>query len=232
MDPRLSQTLSRPDLYRLYIIENRLFATASQFGLTIKTSALTTYDYLKSQPIEKVDRIAREISDFTETLLTCAEEQIDPWNDHEFFRISMKRMGVQYPKDWFQHITDGDLVEAYDRNRFQIFRNLRFMETSSYSLLDILTFEWPVLFDRSYAITQALIHFCDVLVWEANRTIPFAIPQHYIRELRSVDKQVLQVNFKHLCPIFSGPNQPFGIIASCRASVVEASDPAGRLSFV
>lgn len=224
--------LNKSEIQNLLRLEDKLHKVAATYNLTLKSTPAECYAFLAQGPAELLSKVTNEIARLIQTFEVCAVEDVNPWNDQEFFTISMRRMGLTYAGDFLDHVRDEDLVEGYDLHRFQIFRNLRFMERSSYSLVEVLSFEWPVLYERSSAITNQLMSYCDEILWQANRTIRFDIPLHYIRELRSVERQVLEVEFKYLSPLFSGPNQPFGILASCNANPIDVTNPIDKLSFV
>ncbi|HWU41863.1 MAG TPA: hypothetical protein VN132_00455 [Bdellovibrio sp.] len=161
----------------------------------------------------------------------CTKEGLDPWDSRVLFRLCMRILQVSYPADTLDQIQSEDLVEAYDLNRLQVFRNLRFMHMSNYSLLEILSIEWPLLFDRAQAITDNMITFCDETLWIKNRTIPFDIPAHYMRELRSIERGLFEVRFKTLSPLFSGPERPFGIVGTYHCRVLD-SEQGSNLAFI
>lgn len=224
--------MARPELKRIAQLEKEITSAANRFGLVLKMSGPGTFLHLTAVSTAAVDAIETQMRHVLETFRICASEGLDPWDDKHFFRLSMRGMGLTYPADFLDHVGDGDLVEGYDMNRFQIFRNMRFMEKSSYSLLDMLSYDWPLLFERSTAITSKMISYCDEILWAANKTIRFDIPRHYIRELRSEEKQMVEVEFQALSPLFAGPNRPFGIVGTCQVRPVDVTSPVDKLGFV
>lgn len=109
---------------------------------------------------------------------------------------------------------------------------MRFMEASNYSLLDILSVDWPQLFDRAAAITEKMITYTDETLWAKNRTITFDVPTHYMRELKTEEHGVFEVNFKHLAPLFSGPNRPFGILGSSQVRPLDVNPILDNVAFL
>lgn len=224
--------LARPELKRIEQLEKAVTAITKRFGLVLKTSDAATYLHLATVSPETFHLIETQLGHTLRAFETCASEDADPWDDKHFFRISMRGMGLTFPADFLDHVGEEDLIEGYDMNRFQIFRNMRFMEKSSYSLLDMLSYDWPMLFERSSAITQKMISYCDEILWAANKTIRFDIPRHYIRELRSTEKQMMEVDFQALSPLFAGPDRPFGLVGTCRVHLLESSQENDSLGFV
>lgn len=217
------------DLIRL---EHTIIALAGKFGLILKPASPAIMTHLVTLDISKLSSISANLNLLKSSFQNCISENIDPWDDTEFFRLSMRTFGVIYPSDFVSTLDPDTLIEGYDANRFQIFRNMRFMETSSYSLLEIQSYEWPMLFDRSSRITDSIIEYSDEVLWINNRTISLDIPEHYIKEVRTERPQILQVKFKHMCPLYSGPGKPYGALVTCKARVVDTIAADSNLAFV
>ncbi|MBX3022320.1 MAG: hypothetical protein KF799_11660 [Bdellovibrionales bacterium] len=233
MDSMLANApVNRPDIRKLMEIENILIDVASRFSLSLLRAPHSAYLHLSKSNPSVTATATKNLSELTESLLTCAAEDKNPWDDAEFFRISMRRMGLSYPPDFLDHVQQGDLIEGYDMNRIQIFRNMTFMQKSGYSLIEIMCYDWPTLFDRSSAITNKMLSYCDEILWQANRTIPFEIPHHFQRERQSGERLMWEVQFRHLAPLFSGPNNPFGLLGTCRVKPIDASNPLEKVTFV
>jgi hypothetical protein len=216
----------------LFVLEDELLRTATGFNLHMRSAPLAIRGHLQGLSQESLDKVSSNMEAVVQSLRVCAQEGLNPWDDREFFKISMNALRLSYPNDFLDNVVFGDLIEGYDMNRLQVFRNMRFMEMSTYSLMEILAFEWPLLFDRSQMITDQMISYCDEILWASNKTINFQIPTHFIRELRSKERQLLEVNFKYLSPLFSGPNQPYGILGTCAVKSISSEAQADNLSFV
>lgn len=183
-------------------------------------------------PVKRLEAIAGVLRNMIHAIGICEEKDINPWDEREFFHISMQAMGISYPMDMLKKVEKEDLIEAYDSERLQIFRNLRFMETSAYSLIEVSSQSWPELFKRSSAITEAMISWSDEKLWERNAVVPFTIPEHYIKEYMASSPQVIHIKFKYIAPLFLGPNRPYGFACSCRAQIVDSDSRDSNLDFI
>lgn len=215
----------------LFSLEQEIAKAARAHQFEMKSTRLVTSGDLRSVSSERSSAIELNLLSVRDAFLACTTQEIDPWNDREFFKLCMSALHVSFPKEAIDNFVSGDLVEGYDLNRMQIFRNLQFMEYSNYSLLEIVTMEWPRLFERSNAITDRMITYCDEKLWMRNRTINFDIPTHYMRELQTDERQMYQISFRHLSPLYSGPERPFGILGTCQCRPI-ASSGLGNISFV
>ncbi len=169
-----------------------------------------------------LDHLLVNLGDFERSIDLAASAGVDLWDDVEFFRLSMSALGLSFPSDFIGKLGPEDVIEAYDLQRRQIFRNMRFMEMSSYSLLEMLSSDWTQLFERSGQITELLIQWSEKILWTENKTLELDIPKHVIRELRSCEPQACEVRQKYFAPLFSGPNKPGGALSVCEARVLAA----------
>jgi len=217
---------------KLILLEKQLIDIAARFNLTMKSAPAKTYLHLESSPESLFNYVIDSAQKILGVFRVCLSEDIDPWDDGEFFRLSMKGMGITFPSDFLDHITSGDVIEGYDFDRKQVFRNMAFMQNSGYSLIEMLANEWPALFDRSKMVTDQMIAYCDDILWKANKTIPFNIPVHYVRERESSERLLWEISFRYLSPLFSGPDKPFGILGTFRLKPVELNSPIERISFI
>lgn len=213
-------------------LESELVKIASGFHLSLKETSSQNIPFLNEIEPIRFHTICHNLENLKKIFFTCESTQTDPWDDQKFLSLSMKALGLSFPQDFLTGSTTEDLVEGYDLDRFQVFRNMRFMETSMYSLVEIQSYEWPALFDRASLITNQIIKYCDQILWDNNKTLPVDIAEHYIKEMRTEDQQILAVKFKNICPTFAGPNRPYGFLISCNARIVEANAKDSNLSFV
>lgn len=217
----------------LMALEEQLADRGKDFCFRVNRTPMRLIDHLHtSVPIGRLEGIAGSLRNMIYALGVCEEKDINPWDEREFFHISMQAMGISYPLDMLKKVEKEDLIEAYDADRLQIFRNLRFMETSAYSLIEVSSQSWPELFKRSSAITEAMISWSDEKLWERNSVVPFTIPEHYIKEYMASSPQVIHIQFKYMAPLFQGPNRPYGFACSCRAQIVDAHSRDSKLDFI
>lgn len=223
------------DTEQLLLLESQIAARARSFGVEFKRSGPATARHLLTLPAKHRADLKTSLEKLNTDFVLCAQEDVDPWDDKKFWQLSMRNLGVSYPGDLIDRMGPDDVVEAYDLDRRQIFRNMRFMEATSYSLLEVLSYEWPVLFERSRAITEQIMRIGEHIVWSENRIVEVAhIPEHYIREIRSSQPQVCRVQHKYIAPLFCGPDQPFGAMSICRGEVIIPSldTKADNVAFI
>ncbi len=140
---------------RILSLEAELDLKAKELGVTFRSSPARIGPQLRSLSFEVLSRIENSLDHLARAFELCIVQDTDPWDDGEFFKLSMRELGLTFPSDFLSRLQRDDVVEAYNMNRMQIFRNMRFMEISTYSLLEVLSYEWTQLFERSSHITQS-----------------------------------------------------------------------------
>jgi hypothetical protein len=186
---------------------------------------------LESMSEAELSAIYENLSNYSSLLKLAAETGVDPRNDAAFLVLAMREMRLKFPSDFLDILRPKEVVEAYDMNRRQIFRNLHFLEISSYSLLELLSYDWPMLFQRDAEITELIIRQAEQDMWAANYVIRAEVPVHYIRELLCEKPQVCEVQQLYFAPLFAGPNKPGGALSVCAGRSLGPVDRE-NLSFI
>lgn len=83
-----------------------------------------------------------------EVLQSADRETTGPCSSRIFLWRWLSKCALTVPSDLIGNLNDEDLIEVYDQNLNQVFRNLRFFSVSSYSLIDLLHKPLPELFER------------------------------------------------------------------------------------
>jgi hypothetical protein len=61
---------------------------------------------------------------------------------------AMSKLGLTPRSDLFSHLTNEHIVQIYSANNVQLFSNFRFFEICSYTLEELFSLEWWVLYER------------------------------------------------------------------------------------
>lgn len=189
---------------------------------------------LETMAQESLSSLYENLSAYSGALKLAKDSGVDPWDDTAFLTLTMRHLGLSFPNGFLDVLRPKHVVEAYDMHRRQIFRNLYFMEISNYSLLEVLSYDWPMLFHRDSDVTDIIIRQGEQDMWTMNRVIRAEVPIHYIRELLSEEPQICEVQQQFFAPLFSGPNSPGGglVISSARPIGADKSVDRENLSFL
>ena len=221
-------------ILNLFELEKKLAVQLAAFSCTSRFAPRRIVKRFEMMTTSELEFLGKNVSNFTTCLEVAEETGTDPWDDTAFLILTMRHLGLSFSKDFLDVLAPKHVVEGYDMYRRQIFRNLHFMEVSNYSLLEVLSYDWPMLFHRDSDVTNAIIRQAEQDMWSNNRVIPAEVPVHYIRELLSDEPQICEVQQQYFAPLFSGPNNPGGILvnSSARPMGVDKSIEKNNIAFI
>lgn len=135
-------------------------------------------------------------------------------NDHSLTWYAMKAMGLRPSSQLFEHLEEDDIVEIYNTAGIQIFRSVSFFSLVSYSLEEVLTYEWSQLYHRDPEITKVLEKiFMDVALGKKD-LVKGEVPEHYVSEIFSGKEGRRKMRHNLAAPLFSNNNQIGGVIVA------------------
>jgi hypothetical protein len=117
---------------------------------------------------------------------------------------AIREAGLIPPSDLFSKILDTDLVEIYDLNNIQKFRNFKFFEFCSYTIEDLYTRPWHELFVRlDETITSEIMNLLTGLITNRDkRVVKTGIGTQIIEEVDSARRYVNELDVKHLAVLY------------------------------
>lgn len=134
----------------------------------------------------------------------------------------IKKLGLRPSGDLFNKISDGDVIEIYNKDFIQTFRNLRFFEISSYSIAEIFFYEWRHLYYRDNEVTQQIAaRAIEVFTGQSEGTQDVSsIPEHYLIEEFSEGKNKMLMQEKFFSPLFDSHGEIQALVATSTVDVV------------
>lgn len=136
-------------------------------------------------------------------------------NHHAFLWNMLKEMGYVPHSEMFGVLEDQDIVEIYDNSLIQVFRNLRFFEICSYSLVELLTYEFPELYYREDSITQRLLkQVFSLLNEEQFKVLKADAPLHRVQETFSDHKNEYFIRQKYIAPLRDRVSRSIAIVGT------------------
>lgn len=139
---------------------------------------------------------------------------------------------LSIPQDFTRELIAEDIVEIFDYDGIQLYRNFRFFEISDYTLDDLFGSPWNLLYERAESLTKLLFERVDQCTSQ-RKCLPFNIPEHYMRERATSSRKLVKVNLAKVAPLLRD-GKPFAWIASSRAEVVveQSDDEAEKICFL
>jgi len=175
--------------------------------------------------------------------LTCEiNKAIDPTNDLEItpalelklLQGALTKFGLE-PKDKtiFEKIGDHDTVEIYSGEGVQIYRSWSFFKYCSYSLAELLIYDWNTLYERPASIINSLFQLAPLLFTPEATTMPYGLPDYVLIERYMDRNRVFNVKMKLASPLIdkqSGVTSAF--ISTSEIKHLALGQPGATLSFI
>ena len=155
-------------------------------------------------------------------------------DDKHFLRKCAERLGLIFDKNAYDEINSGDVIEIYNTDLIQVFRNFEFFDVCSYTLLDLLSNEFYELYERGQLINQGLFNAITTLNSRPFNMAPvnlLDLPQHVLQEKFSTDQLRSMVQFKTMYPVYTWPQNFFGYMVIQQGEVLKEL-PREVLSFI
>lgn len=103
--------------------------------------------------------------------------------------------------DLFNYFHEDSVIEIYSIDNVQLFRNLNFFKYCSYTLEELHSQEWWLLFERNAQILGMVHEYAMKFVTgELTENVGLNIPRHTVRELASAELLETEVDF-----VMAGP---------------------------
>lgn len=195
-----------------------------KLGFNLNTFTPDSVEILKSFPSQRIEGIYKHLSSYNEiirlTLNNGSDNNIERiWDikDEEYcLNKALWTYNFFAKEDINKYIQMGDVIEIYSVDSVQIYRNFEFIKLCSYSLLEIMTHEWFVLYDRPEFVTELLMkHMGEV--FRTKSIVKVNIPEHEMKEKYLNARKVFRNKFKYFIPLFEkSKSEPVAFIATLR----------------
>lgn len=141
--------------------------------------------------------------------------------------------------DFWKVLTEDHLIELYNQDMIQIYRSVNFLDLSSYSILDLMTNEWYVLWDRPKVVTDRLLKIAERFSSTYVAVQEFPIERHLLREVLDTGltepfvPRATLVDFKHIGTLTSTTyGSPQGFICTSKGRIMAIGEDAEGISCI
>lgn len=189
-------------------------------------------ELLKNVSVDKIISSTTKIKEYRELLEAAVIDHIDVKDSRMFTNYFLSKLKLKCPDDFIESLTkSNEIVEAYSLDHVQVFRNFTFLKFCGYSLADVLTYEWPELFERSHIVTQQLLETVGKVL-QTEKTVQFTTPVHYMKERFSESRRITKVDFQYLAPLFDMSGAIAGYVASSHVKLIDKTPENHDLRFI
>lgn len=139
----------------------------------------------------------------------------ETYSEKDLLKVCARNLDINFHSDIYAKMTNEDIVEVYDRDFVQIYRNLGFFDLCSYSLLDLLSHEFYTLYERSLQVNSLMMEAGEQLVHRPYSLEPVSlrhISKHLMREKFSEKKISFMIEFKEMYPVYTSRRDFYGYL--------------------
>jgi hypothetical protein len=146
----------------------------------------------------------------------------------------LNRLGLKVARSEIMDLIDEeDVLEIYTLGGIQIFRSWSCFRVCSYSLADLLIYDWQTLYDRPSAVVTH-IHECLKLATSSEKPIvKYAMPEYIMTERFDGHDNVFYFKMKYLVAVLDEQtNQVTGLLSTGAVQLASAPKQTMKISCI
>ncbi len=140
------------------------------------------------------------------------------------FSHLLTRLGLGLSTFNIDLIENDHMVEAYSLDNVQIFRSINFFDYCNYTILELLSCEWFVLYERLESVTKIIFDQVKLCL-EAEKPIRLNVPTHIMQERFSNPRGVFEIQHQACFPLFDQKQKLTAFAASLIVKELDVVDP-------
>ena len=127
-----------------------------------------------------------------------------PIEDKHCIHSFLRRTGYELPDgEDLSFIEPNWVIEVYDKNLMQIFRNHEFHRQCMYDLCTLESYSWLELYEREDpGIIMGIYQFGQEMLNEHRQTMPWELKKHKIKETKLKNNRMFTNHHKYITPLF------------------------------
>ncbi|MGE3260908.1 MAG: hypothetical protein AB7K68_03920 [Bacteriovoracia bacterium] len=216
-------------------IDQQYLALVNQFqhfllrnGINRRTFSAGGLEHFRLLPIADKEKYFRQLRDYFLICQDLEEESIDALrNPRQALRSIAFRFRVSIPEEFINQLTGEEIVEIFDFEGTQLFRNLTFFDISDYTIDDFFGRSWDYLYERSKSVTNIILDHVEKVA-KMKTCLPLEGPEHYMRERATENRKIVKVTFGHIAPLLRDGQAIAWIASTTAKEVLASSDQTGE----
>ena len=201
--------------------------------------ATASIEMFANLPLAMQTQIMSNISTYIQILSENLEPEIDRSpGTREVARLkwALSQFGLKATNnDVFDIVATDDVIELYNLQGIQLYRNMRFFKVCSYNLLDLSVNSWETLYDKPTHVLEATQKIIQRMFSSGDRPISYDIPTYLQKEKYQFVKSLrtLQVTPKYIVPLFDySSGEPAGAFSTYSAEVIAEGEQSTRFNTI
>ena len=187
---------------------------------------LRVLENFSSLPLLRQRMLIKVLSDLCELMQESGPEPIFPERisiESEIFYLSsfLKKLNLKLAdKDFFSQLENGEIIEIYDLEGLQIYRSWSAFQFCSYSIDQLMTYDWNTLFERPSHVVNYLYSVLPD-IFGSLKTVHYSIDEYLIKERFADNAKAFFYKMRKACAVLDAQtNEPKGFITTATARMV------------
>lgn len=202
----LREAIESPEgkLLRVYLSYtlSRLRELLATRGININVPRASSWTHFESLDFATQTKVTERIVNYHEFLAELIEHEINIDNNSDVLKYFLNKHGLTVDQEFFKTIDDNDVVEVYDLEFTQLYRNFKLLELTDYDILIIESMPWPNLFGRHESITKQIINASMTVLIPSPGIHKLQIQPHIMQELKTPSKKLFKIQHRYATPLY------------------------------
>lgn len=197
---------------------------------------------LKTMSLEKKELIAQQLQTALKVVIMASDIE-RPASEHRercYIEPAIKMYGLELrDSEFWNKLEIDDVIEIYSTENTQLFRTFNFFKISSYSILDLLTLEWFMLWKRPSFIMKGLLESAQGMLEGRIKTATQVNGgRHILKEIYNDESVGFRCSSVLVepgigCPLYAaGTNEVKGFVFSLRGKVLGYDADVEKLAMI
>lgn len=235
-DARAEQTES-VDRERFASLINQLKHHSKRLGIPAADPSPQVFEFFFALAPARRCEVIRE---FERTILDCATYELEAKQEKFTFKqeigslrkfLSGAKLKLAGGYDISDFAKEDEVVEVYSLSHTQIFRSWSCFNYCSYSLADLLVYDWTTLYERPQWVVQRILEELEPLIKGQIDFVEHQIPPYILRERLPGHCNVIHMDMKYIARLVDVDSDEIRGFIAVTAATLEPIDPS-KIAFI
>lgn len=198
-------------LLRLQQLSKKLGLSGRAFGASSLEEKMESSKFDSEKVLEAIKNLENLMSKEGER----APTEISQEYEISCINRALWTFGLRSKFDLSEYIEKGDVIEIYNADFFQLYRNLLFFELTGYEFSDLINYQFHELYSRPEFVTQKVIEHVQ-WVFQNEKPLVSKIPPHEMIEVKSSDQRSFTTEYRYIVPLHDAHGNCAAILSTIR----------------
>jgi hypothetical protein len=169
----------------------------------------------------------------TDFVQAAMDEGLEAVDERAMLRWAMRKLSLISDSDVSSEVDPGDVVEIFDEDHIQIYRSYSCFALCNYSLLELVSYPWFELYERSSSITNMFLERMPKLFEGKTAYISYAdLSEYTLRELMTEQRSVFGVKERFMARMISAASGKTCVLSVKKVREFPSRQGDGAVSFL